>query len=62
MILKSISMKPESHRRSMLRRFAGLVDEGRSIWEIANELDIPEEEIREAIEWVKQVKESPNAN
>lgn len=57
MILKSISMKPESQRRAAMRRLVKLADEGRSIWEIAEELDIPEEEIREAIEWVKHNKE-----
>lgn len=55
MILKTIAMQPaESTRRAMVRRFNKLLDAGKQPEEIAAEMNIPVEEIYEAIEWAKQ--------
>lgn len=56
MIMKTISMMPESQRRSMMVRLDKLIKEGRSVSEISSELHIPESEIHDCIEWVKNVK------
>ena len=52
MIMKTISMMPESQRRAAMKRFAELCSEGHAIEEIAKEMNIPESEIRTCVEWV----------
>ena len=56
MIMKTISTLPESQRRSMMVRLSKLIEEGRSVSDISTELHIPESEIYDCIEWVKNVK------
>lgn len=58
MIMKTISMLPEAQRRSTMVRLSKLIEEGRSISDISNELCIPESEINECVEWLKNVKKN----
>ena len=55
MIMKTITMMPETKRREIIERFKKLVDDGRSISDISHELNIPESEIHEGIEWARSV-------
>ena len=59
MIMKSISTMPESQRRAAMVRLAELIEAGYGVTDIASKLNIPESEIRDAIDWVKNVKSSP---
>ena len=59
MIMKSISTMPESQRRAAMARLAELIEAGYGVTDIALKHDIPEPEIRDAIDWVKNVKSSP---
>lgn len=56
MILKSISTMNESRRRAAMVKLSKMIEEGRSITDISSELHIPESEIQDAIDWVKNVK------
>ena len=59
MIMKSISTMPESQRRTTMVRLAELIEAGCGVTDIALRLNIPESEIRDAIDWAKNVKSSP---
>ena len=59
MVMKSISTMPESQRRAAMARLAELIEAGYGVTDIALKLNIPEPEIRDAIDWVKNVKSSP---
>ena len=52
MIMKTITLMPESQRRAAMARIKRLVEAGHTVDEISKELNIPESEIRECIEWV----------
>ena len=56
MIMKTISMMPESQRRVTMVKLAEMIKNGSGITEISSKLNIPESEIREAIDWVKKIK------
>ena len=56
MIMKTITMLPESQRRSAMVKLDELIKEERSVTEISSTLNIPESEIRECIEWAKKYK------
>ena len=59
MIMKSISTMPESQRRAAMVRMAEMIEAGYGVTDIASKLNISEWEIRDAIDWVKNVKSSP---
>ena len=59
MIMKSISMMSESQRRAAMVRLAELIEAGYGVTDIALKLNIPESEIRDTIDWVKNIKNSP---
>ena len=59
MIMKSISTMPESQRRAAMVRLDELIEAGYGVTDIALKLNIPESEIRDTIDWVKNVKSSP---
>lgn len=59
MIMKTISTMSESQRRAAMVRLAELIEAGYGVTDIALKLNIPESEIRDAIDWVKNVKNSP---
>ena len=61
MIMKSISTMPESQRRAAMVRMAELIEAGYGATDIALKLNIPESEIRDATDWVKNVKSSPRS-
>ena len=59
MIMKSISTMPESQRRATMVRLAALIEAGCGVTDIALRLNIPESEIRDAIDWAENVNNSP---
>lgn len=58
MIMKTISMMSESQRRAAMAKLAKLVESGCSVTDISMELNIPESEIHECIDWVKNHKKN----